>query len=78
MGCRKKSTEDLDEEQKKILIALDKIKEPAGCKDIAASSRLATPKVTGKLRGLKTKGYVESPIKGKYVVTEAGKAELKK
>ena len=27
----------------------------------------------GKLRGLKKDGLVESPIKGKYVVTERGK-----
>jgi hypothetical protein len=29
-----------------------------------------------KLRKLKSEGYVESPVKGKYIVTEKGRSEV--
>ena len=78
MPCRKKKKQEgLDEVQKAILNALKEFIEPAGCKEIAEKAGLPTPKVTGKLRGLKNKGLVESPVKGKYVITEEGKKALK-
>lgn len=56
--------------------ALSELSEPAGCKEIAEKAYLPTPKVIGKLRGLKNRGLVESPVKGKYVITEEGKKLL--
>ncbi len=75
MACKKK-TDGLDDVQKKILDALTGMSEPAGCKAIAEVTGLKTQQVSGKLRGLKNRGFVESPIKSKYIITEAGKAEL--
>ncbi len=75
MACKKKE-QGLDEVQKQILKALAGMDEPAGCKVIAEAAGLPTPKVTGKLRGLKNKGLVESPVKGKYVITDTGKKEI--
>ncbi len=76
MACRKKAKDpkELDEIQKRILKALAEFTEPAGCKEIAEKAGLPTPKVTGKLRGLKNRGFVESPVKGKYVITAEGKS----
>lgn len=76
MPCKRKKTEELDDIQKKILKALTAMKEPAGCGEIAKAAGLPTPKVTGKLRGLKSRGLVESPVKGKYVITEEGKKKV--
>ncbi len=75
MACRKKTKDPkaLDEIQKRILKALSTFNEPAGCKEIAEKADLPTPKVTGKLRGLKNRGLVDSPVKGKYVITEEAK-----
>jgi len=76
MPCTRKKNEDLDDIQKKILKALSTMKEPAGCGEIAKAAGLPTPKVTGKLRGLKSRGLVDSPVKGKYVITEEGKKKV--
>lgn len=82
MPCARKKKEELkeglDEVQKKILEALLNNKEPVGCKEIAEASGLTTPQVTGKMKGLLSKGLVESPTKGKYVITELGTKEVKK
>ena len=61
---------------KAILEALAGMEEPAGCGEIAKKAGLSTPKVVGKLRGLLKQGLVERPVKGKYVITEAGKTAL--
>ncbi|RKY96394.1 MAG: Fur family transcriptional regulator, partial [Candidatus Hydrothermota bacterium] len=42
----------------------------------AKAAGLPTPKVRGKLRGLKSRGRVDSPIKGKYIITEDGKKKI--
>ena len=76
MPCRRKKSEDLDEIQIKILKALSTMKEPDGCGEIVKAAGLPTPKVTGKLRGLKSRGLVNSPIKGKYIITEEGKKKI--
>ncbi len=77
MACKRKKTEGLDDVQKQILEALTTMDEPAGCKVIAEATGLTVPKVNGKLRGLKNRGWVQSPIKGKYVITEEGRGQLK-
>lgn len=65
-----------DEVGKAILKALVALKEPAGCGDIGKKANLPVPKVMGKLRGLLKEGLVETPVKGKYVVTQKGKKVL--
>ena len=65
--------DELGEEQKGILKALAQLTEPAGCKGIGEQAGLPWRTVMAKLRGLKKGGYVESPVKGKYIITEKGR-----
>lgn len=74
MPCKRKT--GLDDVDKKILSALTEFSEPAGCKQIAEKAGLETRKVMGKLRFLLKNGYVERPIKGKYIITEKGKQAI--
>ena len=67
---------ELGEEQKGILKALTQLTEPAGCKVIGETAGIPWRAVMTKLRGLKKEGYVESPISGKYVITDKGRAEV--
>ena len=71
-----KKNAGLDETGKKILEALAGFTEPAGCKQIAEKAGLDVRKVTGKLRSLLRQGYVERPVKGKYVITEKGRQAI--
>lgn len=66
----------LDETGKTILKALADFTEPAGCKQIAEKAGLDVRKVTAKLRSLLKNGYVERPVKGKYIITEKGKQAI--
>jgi len=72
MPCGKRS-KGLDDTAKAILKALAEFSEPAGCKEIAEKAGLDVRKVTGKLRSLLKNGYVERPVKGKYVITDKGR-----
>ena len=67
---------DLTEEQTAILKALGTLSEPAGCKVIGETADMSWRTVMGKLRGLKKDEYVESPEKGKYVISEKGKSAI--
>lgn len=68
--------EALNEEQKTILKTLTKLEEPAGCKVIGENAGIPWRTVMGKLRGLRKDGYVESPVKGKYIITDKGRAAV--
>lgn len=70
MPCRKSNP--LDETGIAILKALASFSEPAGCKQIAEKAGLNTRKVMGKLRTLYKNGFVDRPVKGKYVITDKG------
>lgn len=67
---------ELGDEEKVILKALNVLKEPSGCAAIGEEAGIPWRRVMGKLRGLKKAGYVESPVKGKYVITSKGKQTL--
>ena len=64
---------ELTEEQRKILNALTRMAEPGGCKVIGEAADIPWRTVMARLRGLKKDGYVDSPVKGKYVITDKGK-----
>ncbi len=80
MGCCKTKkggcTTGLTEEQKKVLEALNSSDAPMASKDLAEMTGLTGQQVSCRLRSLKTKGYVESPARCKYVITENGKNAL--
>ena len=67
-----KKSGELDDLSKKILAALSEFSEPVGCGDIAKKIGEKVQRVMGKLRSLKNKGFVESPVKGKYVISSEG------
>jgi DNA-binding transcriptional ArsR family regulator len=67
---------ELNEEQIVILKALNTLSEPAGCKEIGEAADMPWRSVMAKLRGLKKVEYVESPEKGKYIISEKGKKEI--
>jgi predicted transcriptional regulator len=64
------------EEQKAILVALNSLTEPAGCKVIGEAADMPWRSVMAKLRGLRKEDLVESPEKGKYVISDKGKAAI--
>ncbi len=66
----------IDEVQKRILKALVKLNKPSGCGDIGKIAGLKVPAVAGRIRGLSKEGYVQSPVKGKYIVTAKGKSAV--
>ncbi len=67
---------ELSEEQSKILIALNTLTEPAGCKVTGEAADMPWRTVMAKLRGLKKGELVESPDKGVYVISDKGKAAI--
>jgi len=55
---------------------LTQLTEPAGCKVIGEKAGIPWRTVMAKLRGLKREGYVESPTKGKYLITRKGREAM--
>ncbi len=79
MACSKKScgkTKELSAEHQKILSAMAAKAEPCGCKDIASDCDMESKSVSCKLKTLKSRGYIDSPARCKYAITEAGKTAL--
>ncbi len=68
-GCKK----GLTDEQKKILAAMASQTEPCGCKDIAEATGMESKSLSCKLTALKKKGYISSPVRCKYAITEEGR-----
>lgn len=64
---------ELTEEQRKILAALSRSKEPCGSKEIAAAVGLEAKVISSQLTAMKKKGLVDSPVRCKYAVTSEGK-----
>ena len=77
-GCSKKSCKKsvLSERQRKVLEVLAKSDDVCANKDIAAVTSLEPKQISCQLTALKKKGFVTSPIRCKYEITEAGKTAL--
>ena len=76
MACKKTASTELTEEQKKILSALAMQENPVASKEIAAETGIESKSMGCKIRGLKDKGYIESPVRCKYVITGEGRSQL--
>jgi Fe2+ or Zn2+ uptake regulation protein len=78
-GCMKNSCKKskLSERQREVLEALAQSKEVCANKDIAAVTSLEPKQISCQLTALKKKGFVTSPVRCKYEITEAGKTALK-
>lgn len=75
-ACGKTCETNLSDEQKKILTALGQSQEPCGSKEIAAATGLDSKAVGCKVTALKNKGLVDSPVRCKYSLTQAGRLAL--
>ena len=80
MGCGcacscKKS--ELTDEQKQVLQAMANCVGACAAKDIAAATGLDAKVVSSRVTDLKKKGYVDSPERCRYGITEEGRAAIK-
>lgn len=76
MPCARKSKETGPEDlEKKILGLLKGASAPMGCGEVAKALHVQVAQVMAKFRSMKTKGLVESPEKGKYIITEEGRKQ---
>lgn len=72
-GCAKKG---LTEEQKKVLQAVAESAGACATKDIAAATGLDAKVVSCRITDLKKKGYVDSPERCRYGITEEGRSAM--
>ncbi len=66
----------MEDMNKAILKALAEIGRAASSKEIAEKLGVPTSKVSCRLAPLKRKGLIESPEKGKWIITEEGKKAI--
>jgi len=76
MGCKKCAPAALKDEQRHVLETLANSKEARGSKDIAAATGLEAKQVGCQITSLKKKGYVASPARCKYAITNQGKKAI--
>jgi len=76
MGCKKCGPASLNNNQREVLQALAKNKEACGSKDIAAATSLEAKQISCQLTSLKKKGYVASPVRCKYEISNEGKKAI--
>jgi predicted transcriptional regulator len=67
-----------DADVKKILKTMAADSGPWANKQVAEKAGLDAKVVSGLMGKLKKQGLVDSPVRCKYAITDAGKAELKK
>jgi predicted transcriptional regulator len=66
----------VEAEGQKVLQALAKMATPASNKEICTETNLDTNIVTKQIKKLKDAGYLNSPVRCKYAITESGKSEI--
>jgi predicted transcriptional regulator len=77
-GCACSSgNKTLTDEEKRILAAMESCGGPCGTKDIAAATGFETKSLSARIADLKKQGYVDSPVRCKYGITEQGRQVLK-
>lgn len=76
MGCKTCESTLLNDQQRQILEAVAQSPEACGSKEIVAATGLEAKQVSSQITALKTKGYVASPARCKYAITEQGKKIL--
>ena len=76
MGCKTCECTSLNEQQRQVLQAVAQSPEACGSKEIAAATGLEAKQVSCQITALKNKGYVASPARCKYAITEQGQKML--
>ncbi len=72
MGCK---TTEIGENEKTVIAALEKLG-VSGSKDIALEAKLEPKIVSAVIKKLKNRGFIESPARCKYSITEQGKEQI--
>ncbi|HHI02506.1 MAG TPA: ArsR family transcriptional regulator [candidate division Zixibacteria bacterium] len=67
----------IDADSKKVLSALVEIAAPASNKQISEAAGLDSKIVTKQIKSLKDQGFVNSPARCKYAITDEGKGQIK-
>ena len=76
MACKSCTTTGLSDTQRQVLEALANSPDACGSKDLAAATGLESKQISCQITALKNKGFVSSPARCKYEITEAGKSQL--
>ena len=76
MGCKTCENTSLNDQQRQILEAVAQSPEACGSKEIVAATGLEAKQVSSQITALKTQGYVVSPVRCKYAITDQGKKML--
>lgn len=77
MGCATCESTALSDTQRRVLEALAQTPEACGGKEIAAITGLESKQISCQITALKNKGFVTSPVRCKYTITDQGKDQLK-
>jgi len=77
MGCTACAAAALSDQQRQVLEALAKTTDPCGSKEIAAATGMESKQISCQITALKNKGFVASPVRCKYTITDQGKDQLK-
>ena len=74
MGCGCAcSSKSLTDDQKNVLDAMEKHQKPCSSKDIAGITGRDAKLVSKDISSLKKLGYVDSPVRCKYGITDSGR-----
>ncbi|WP_310599723.1 transcriptional repressor [Desulfobulbus sp.] len=76
MSCPSCSAGKLSDNQRQVLQALANSSEACGSKELAAATGLEAKQISCQITALKNKGYVDSPVRCKYAITDQGKQAL--
>ncbi len=76
MACASCTTSKVSDTQRQVLEALANSPEACGSKELAAATGLEAKQISCQITALKNKGYVASPARCKYEITEQGKNVL--
>ena len=76
MACTSSKTWQMDDDQKLIIGCLSGKETPVTNKQIAADIALDTKKVTSKIKILRNRGFIDSPVRCKFALTDLGRKHL--
>jgi len=77
MGCTTCECTALSDQQRQVLEVLASSPGACGSKEIAAATGLESKQISCQITALKNKGFVASPVRCKYTITDQGKDQLK-
>ena len=76
MSCPSCKSQKLSDTQRQVLQALAKSAGACGSKELAGATGLEAKQISCQITALKNKGYVDSPARCKYTITDQGKEAL--